>query len=88
MRVMADKAVGKITHYYDKISVAVLNVTSPIHVGDTIKIIGHGNEYKQTIESMQIEHEQIKTAKKGMTIGIKVEQPVKEADKVFLVIAK
>lgn len=84
---MADKAVGRVTHYYDKIGVAVVDVTSPIHVGDAIKIIGHGNEYKQTIESIQIEHEKIQTAKKGMTIGLKVDQPVKEADKVFLVIA-
>lgn len=82
---MTNAPSGKITHYYDKIGVAVVDVAKPLSVGDEIKIVGHGNEYTQTVSSMQIEHEQITKAKKGMTIGLKVDQPAKEGDQIFLV---
>jgi len=80
---MADKPVGKITHFYDKIGVAVVKVLTPIKVGDSIKVSGHDKEFSQKVDSMQIEHEQIQTAKKGQGIGLKVNQPVKEGDLVF-----
>lgn len=82
---MADVKVGKITHYYDKIGVAVIEVSASIKVGDTIKISGHDKEFTQTISSMQIEHEQIDQAKKGQVIGLKIDQPVKENDEVYLI---
>lgn len=82
---MADKPAGKITHYYDKIGVAVVEVMSPLAVGDEIKVSGHENEFSQKIESMQIEHEQIQKAGKGKVVGMKVEQSVKEHDLVFKV---
>lgn len=82
---MADTLVGKITHYYDKIGVAVVEVLAPIKVGDQIKISGHNNEFTQQVSSMQIEHEQVSEAKKGQAIGMKVDQPVKEGDEVYKV---
>ena len=85
---MADVKVGKITHYYDKIGVAVLELTDEsLIVGDTIRISGHGNEFTQSVGSLQIEHEQIQTAKKGDMVGLKVDQPVKEGDEVYKVVA-
>lgn len=75
---MADVQVGKVTHYYDKIGVAVAEVTGEIAVGDTIKISGHDTEFTQQVASLQIEHEQIQKATPGQTIGLKVDQPVKE----------
>lgn len=80
-----DVKVGKVTHYYDKIGVAVIDLSKPVKVGDTIKISGHDKEFTQVIASMQIEHEQIQEAQKGQIIGMKVDQPVKENDEVFLV---
>ncbi len=83
---MADLKVGKITHYFDKIGVAVLEVEEEtISVGDTIKITGHGEDFEQKIESMQVEHENVQTAKKGTSIGLKIEQPVKKGDEVYKV---
>lgn len=82
---MADTKIGKISHYYDKIGVAVVEVIAPIKVGDKLKFSGHDNEFEQAITSMQIEHEQIQTAKKGQAIGMKVDQPVKPGDEVFKV---
>lgn len=82
---MADILAGKITHYFDKIGVAVVEVLSPLKVGDTIKISGHGNEFTQQVESMQIEHQAVEEVDKGQTVGMKVSQPVKEGDEVYKV---
>ncbi|MBU2592895.1 MAG: hypothetical protein ABH867_00415 [Patescibacteria group bacterium] len=84
---MADIAVGKISHYFDKINVAVLDVEEEsVNVGDTIKIAGSGGEFEQTVESMQVEHESVQTAEKGMAVGLKVAQKVKRGDKVYKVV--
>lgn len=82
---MADFKVGKITHYFDKIGVAVVELTGNLAVGDSIKVAGQGDEFTMEVDSMQVEHEQIKEAKKGDTIGLKVEQPVKEGYEVYKV---
>ena len=82
---MADQPAGKITHYYDKIGVAVIEVKSPLAVGDEIKISSHDQEFNQKIESMQIEHDQIQKAEKGQVVGLKVNQAVKENDLIFKV---
>jgi len=80
---MADTLVGKITHYFDKIGVAVVEVLAPIKVGDKIKISGHGNEFTQEVTSMQVEHQQVQEATKGQAVGMKVDQPAKEGDEVY-----
>ncbi len=84
---MADVKIGKIAHYYDKISVAVLELTDNLAVGDTIRISGHGTEFTQTVSSMQVEHENIQEAKAGQAIGMKVDQPIKEGAEVYKVTA-
>lgn len=76
---------GKITHYYNKIGVAVIELTDTLRVGDTIKISGHGQDFTQVVDSMQVEHEQIKEAKKKQAVGLKIDQEVKEGDEVFRV---
>lgn len=80
---MADLKVGKVTHYFDKIGVAVVELTGALSAGDTIKISGHDKEFTMTVASMQIEHEQIKDAKKGDTVGMKVDQAAEEGDEVY-----
>jgi len=77
---MADTKVGNVTHYYDKIGVAIVHILAPIKVGDRIKVVTGDKEFKQEIASMQIEHEQINKAKKGQEIGLKLEQPVKKGE--------
>lgn len=83
---MAKVLVGKIAHFYDKIGVAVIELDAALKEGDKIAIEDkEGNAFEQAVKSMQIEHEEIKSAKKGMAIGMKVEQPVKAGYKVFKV---
>jgi putative protease len=78
------KQIGKITHYFGKIGVGVLELEGKLKVGDTIVISGHSKEFEQAVDSMQVEHEQVTEAKKGDAVGLKTEQPVKEGDSVFL----
>lgn len=78
-------AIGVVIHYFDKIGVAIVSVTKKsLHTGDEIKFTGHDHEFNQKIDSMQRDHQQIKLAKKGAEVGIKVSQKVKEHDQVFL----
>jgi putative protease len=82
---MADTKVGKVTHYYDKLEVAVLELSGALVVGDKIKIVGRAGEFTQEVDSMQMEHEKVNKAKKGDTVGLKVSQKVKDGDQVFRV---
>jgi putative protease len=75
--------VGKVTHYFDRISVAVIDLIKPLAVGDKIKIEGHDKEFTQEVVSMQTEHENIKKAKKGDSVGLKVDKIVKANDIVY-----
>lgn len=76
--------VGKITHYYSKIGVAVIEVTDgSIKVGDEIHIKGHTTDLRLKVSSMQIEHENVEIAEPGHSIGIKVGQPVRANDLVY-----
>lgn len=81
----AGKQVGKVTHYYDKIGVAIVNLSSLLSIGDLIKVVGKGGDFTQKVSSMQIEHENVEKARKGDVVGIKVEQKVKENDLVYAV---
>lgn len=76
--------VGKVTHYYDKIGVAVVELTGDLAVGDRIKFVrGSEDLFEQTVESIQVEHNKIDSAKKGETVGLKVDQPLKEGTEIY-----
>jgi putative protease len=81
---MADKPVGKITHYYDKIGVAVVELDKALKVGNTIKIVKGDTEFTQAVDSMQIDRKEVKSAKKGDSIGLKIDQPIRPGAQVFL----
>jgi len=78
--------VGKITHFFSKINVAVVELTAPLSVGDKIRIQGPTTDFEQTVQSMQIEHENVEAAKKGQSIGLRVSERVRENDTVYKVV--
>lgn len=83
---MEKKEIGKITHFFSKINVAVLQLDDSLNVGDTISIEGATTNFKQKVESMQVEHEDLQKASKGMDVGMKVKEAVRAGDKVFKII--
>ena len=78
--------IGKISHYFSKIEVAIVDLTAPLSVGDRITMKGVTTDFEQTVESMQIEHENVKTAKAGDSIGLKVKERVREGDIVYKIV--
>jgi len=75
--------VGRVTHFYPKISVAIVELKAPLSIGDKILIKGATTNFEQTVESMQIEHKNIESAEAGQIIGLKVKDRVRENDKVY-----
>ncbi|MEO0072256.1 MAG: hypothetical protein ABIK10_02285 [candidate division WOR-3 bacterium] len=84
---MIEKKVGKVTHFFGKISVAVVELTDDaLAVGDTIHIKGHTSDFTQKVESMQIEHKNVERAEVGQSVGLKVIAHAHENDIVYKVI--
>lgn len=77
------KLIGKITHFFGNISVAVIELSDKLKVGDTIRIVGGETDFNQTVDSMEEEHKKVKEAKKGQSVGLKVSQKVHEGYRVF-----
>jgi len=77
------KLIGKVTHYFSKIGVAVIELSDTLKVGDTIRIVGGETDFNQVIESMEIEHQKVEIAKAGDSVGLKVSQKVREGYKVY-----
>jgi putative protease len=81
---MAEEQVGVVTHFFGKIGVAGVRVTAgEITVGDTIRIKGHTTDFTQTVDSIQMEHGSVPSARAGDEVGIKVAEIAREHDLVF-----
>lgn len=81
-----EEEIGRITHFFSKICVGVLELTQgKIQAGDTIRIKGHTTDFYQKVESMQVEHAPVESAEKGMEVGLKLEGPARQNDLVFKV---
>ncbi len=82
-----EKEIGNVVHFYDKLGVAIIELSAPLKVGDTIKVKRGDSEFEQAVTSMQVEHETVESGKKGDSVGVKVDQPTKEGAVVFKVTA-
>ncbi|MDH5443381.1 MAG: translation elongation factor-like protein [Hadesarchaea archaeon] len=77
------KLVGKISHYFTKIGVGVVELSDELKVGDRISIEGATTNVQQTVDSMQIEHENVQSASSGQSIGLKIVERTREGDLVY-----
>jgi len=91
-----DERIGEIVHYYHKISVAVIKLNRPLHIGENIQFVGAHTDFVQEIRSMQIEHEVVEEAQAmqiehevveeaqaGDEVAVKVDQRVRRGDTAF-----
>ncbi|MEW6457120.1 MAG: translation elongation factor-like protein [Acidobacteriota bacterium] len=83
---MEEKRIGKVTHYFTNISVAVLDLEDTLEVGDEIHILGRTTDFFQKVASLQIEHKPIQKAKPGDNVALKVDDHVRENDVIYKVI--
>ncbi|MBI2021937.1 hypothetical protein HYS93_03635 [Candidatus Daviesbacteria bacterium] len=77
--------IGKVTHYYDKLSVAIVDLENgDLKVGDQLKFKRGEEEFSQAVESLQIDHQSVTEVKKGDSFGMKVDKPTKPGTLVYL----
>ena len=75
---------GEITHFFPRIQVCVLKVNkSEIKIGDKILIRTKNGSFEQQVKSLQIESVDVRIAKKGQLVGLKLNEPAQAGDKVF-----
>lgn len=78
------KLAGVVTHYYDKIGVAVVRLKDDLKTGDKIKVSGGlDTDFEQAVGSMEFDHERLSLAKKGKEIGLKIKKKVREGYKLY-----
>jgi len=77
--------VGQVTHYFTAIGVGIIKVKKSFKKGNRLHFKGSTTNFYQNAYSMQLNHKDIATAPKGEQIGLKVDQRVREGDKVYLV---
>jgi len=81
-----EKIIGKVTHYFSDINVAVIRLSAPLTQGDEIRIMGgESTDFNQKVSSMQVDHKEVKKAKKGNSLGLKVKEKVREGYKIYKV---
>lgn len=79
--------IGKVVHFFDKISVAIVSLSQNLAVGDQVKFLDEkrGIDFDQTVDSLQVEHKDLTSAMAGTEVGIKTSQPTKEGTLVYKV---
>ncbi len=80
---MGQKEIGRITNYFSKIGVAVIELTAPLQIGDEVSIKGGTRDFTQKVESMQIEHQPIERAEAGQEVALKLDQKARPNDIVY-----
>ena len=76
--------IGMVTHYFDRISVAVIVLSGPVRLGETVQLLGRMTEFEQQVGSLQIDHEYINEAEAGQEVALKVIERVRPKDVVYV----
>jgi putative protease len=83
-RIIEDRMIGWVTHYFDHIEVGVIELTEDLAVGEMIRIVGgEDTDFKQIVESMELDHEKIDKAGKGKEVGLQLKKKAREGYKVY-----
>ena len=77
--------IGQVTHYFGRIGVAVLELSSDLKVGDSIHILGHTTDFEQTVGSMEIDHKKVQSVGPGDDVALKVAKIARKGDSVYRV---
>lgn len=80
---VAGKEIGTITHYYGHLNVGIIELSDALKVGDKIHVKGHTSDFTQDVTSIQIEHADVSTGKRGDHVGIKIVAKAHPHDKVY-----
>ena len=82
---MPEVVIGKVTDFFAQPIVAGIELTATLKLGDKIHIKGHTTDMELTADSLQINNVDVKEAKAGDSVGIKVSERVRPGDTVYKV---
>jgi hypothetical protein len=82
---MEGKQIGVVSNFFEHINVAAIKLNAPLKLGDTIRFVGGDIDFEQVIDSMQINHKFVESAKANDEIGMKVAEKVRKEYKVYKV---
>jgi len=82
---MAEEMIGTVSDFFARPVVAAIELTAALEVGDKIHIKGHTTDVEVIVDSMQINNADVKEAKAGDSIGVKVGERVRKRDTVYKV---
>ncbi len=82
--VSKEKLVGKVTHFYTHLKVAIVKFKQEVRVASKLHFKGATTDFSMVIGSLQYNHKPINKAPKGKQTGLKVTKRVREGDLVFL----
>lgn len=77
------KPIGKVTHFYGNIKVAVVRFSAPPKFGKEVRFKGATTDFKQVIASAQVDHKPVSKIPKSKLVGIKVRSRVRQGDEIF-----
>ena len=83
---MNEEKIGIVSHYYNKIGVAIIALEGSLSIKDTVHMKGITTDFTQKIDSMQFKHKNIESAKEGDSIGIKVNEYTREDAAAYKVV--
>jgi len=75
--------VGFVVNYYKKVGVAEVRIINDLKIGDKLVFEGVTTFIEATLDSMQVHHKNVLSAKKGDLVGIKTKDRVRINDLVF-----
>jgi len=79
------KLIGSIVHYFSRCKAGVIKLKVPLSVGETIHVQGYTTDFKQKLNSLQIDNKDIEKAKKGSEVGFIAKKRVRTNDSVYKV---
>ena len=77
--------VGVVTHFLDKISVAIIKLDADVKVGDRLVLNGEKGAFRQKLSSMQINRQNVEMAGRGDDIGIKVNKKAIVGEMIYVI---
>jgi len=82
---MPEEIIGTVSDFFARPVVAAIELTAALEVGDKIHIKGHTTDLELIVDSMQINNVDVKEAKAGDSIGVKLGERARKRDKVYKV---
>ncbi|MFA5174247.1 MAG: hypothetical protein WC438_03630 [Candidatus Pacearchaeota archaeon] len=82
---MEGKLIGEVSNFFEHVSVAAIKLTGNVKLGATIRIVGGDKDFTEIVDSMQLQHKNVTSAKKGDEIGIRISDKARKGYKVYLV---